>query len=96
MGTGESRPGLVKYTVTVLPAAKRDLRKIEDRQARARIEGAILLLGANPRPPGCIRLTGRPGWRVTIGDHRIIYTINDRELIVAVVKIGHRRDVYKH
>lgn len=86
----------MSYTVTVLPAAQRDLRKVKDHQDRARIEGAIRLLAVDPRPPAATPLTGHPGWRVRVGNYRIIYTINDTELVVVVVKLGHRRDVYKH
>ena len=62
---------------------------------RPRIEGAIALLAIDPRPPAARALQGRPGLRVRVGDYRIIYTIEDDVLLVVVVTLGHRSDVYK-
>ncbi|WP_103061963.1 type II toxin-antitoxin system RelE family toxin [Actinomyces qiguomingii] len=59
------------------------------------IQGAIALLATNPHPPGCRPLKGRPAWRVRVGEYRIIYTIDDGRLVVVVVTLGHRRDVYR-
>lgn len=65
-------------------------------EIRARIRGAVLKLAADPRPPGARALKDRPGYlRVRIGDYRIIYTIEDDVLTVIVVRVGHRRDVYR-
>lgn len=52
-------------------------------------------LGDNPRPPGCIKLTGRHAWRVKVGDYRIIYEIDDRKRVVVLVTVGHRKEVYR-
>ncbi len=83
------------YAIEVLPAAERDLRKVHP-QMRARIRGAVLKLAADPRPPGARALKDRPGYlRVRVGDYRIIYTIEDDVLRVLVVRVGHRRDVYR-
>ena len=83
------------YAIEVLPAAERDLRKVHP-QMRARIRGAVLKLAAEPRPPGARALKDRPGYlRVRVGDYRIIYTIQDDVLRVIVVRVGHRRDVYR-
>jgi mRNA interferase RelE/StbE len=85
----------VTYAIEVLPAAERDLRKVHP-QMRARIRGAVLKLAADPRPPGARALKDRPGYlRVRVGDYRIIYTIEDDVLRVLVVRVGHRRDVYR-
>jgi mRNA interferase RelE/StbE len=85
----------VSYAIEVLPAAERDLRKVHP-QMRARIRGAVLKLAADPRPPGARALKNRPGYlRVRVGDYRIIYTIEDDVLRVLVVRVGHRRDVYR-
>ena len=83
-----------RYRVEVRPAALRALRKI-DPKMRPRIEGAIALLAEDPRPPASRPLTGRAGYRVRVGDYRIIYTIEDDVLLVVVVTLGHRRDVYR-
>ena len=83
------------YAIEVLPAAERDLRKVHP-QMRARIRGAVLKLAAEPRPPGARALKDRPGYlRVRVGDYRIIYTIEDDVLRVIVVRVAHRRDVYR-
>jgi mRNA interferase RelE/StbE len=84
----------VPYRIEVRPAAARQLRKLDPPTAR-RIQGAIALLADDPRPPASRPLTGRPAWRVRVGDYRVIYTIEDDRLVVAVVTIGHRRDVYR-
>ncbi|MGI8535584.1 MAG: type II toxin-antitoxin system RelE family toxin [Mycobacteriales bacterium] len=81
------------YRVELRPAAVRALRKL-DPQDRRRVRGAIALLAQDPRPPGARALQGRPGLRVRVGDYRIIYTVEDDVLLVVVVRLGHRRDVY--
>lgn len=82
------------YEVQVRPAAIRALRRIAHAD-RDRIQAAIGLLAEDPRPPNSRRLTGRPAYRVRVGDYRIIYTIDDGALVIVVVTLGHRRDVYR-
>ena len=83
------------YEVRLTPAAVRQLRKL-DPPGRRRVQAAIDLLAEEPRPPGARQLVGGAGeWRVRTGDFRIIYDIRDGELLVLVVKVGHRRDVYE-
>ncbi|HEX2307726.1 MAG TPA: type II toxin-antitoxin system RelE/ParE family toxin [Jatrophihabitantaceae bacterium] len=81
------------YRIELRPAAVRALRKI-DSDMRGRVQGAIALLAQDPRPPAARALQGRPGLRVRVGDYRIIYTVSDDVLLVVVVTVGHRRDVY--
>lgn len=59
-----------------------------------RIQGAIALLAEDPRPPASRALRGRPGYRLRAGDYRIIYAVADDVLLIVVVTLGHRRDVY--
>ena len=82
-----------RYGIEVRPAAVRALRKL-DPSVRPRIQGAIALLAEDPWPPASRLLRGRPGYRLRVGDYRIIYTITDDVLLVVVVSLGHRRDVY--
>ena len=83
------------YQVRLAPAAIRQLHKL-DPPGRRRVQAAIDLLAENPRPPGARQLVGGAGeWRVRTGDFRIIYDIRDEQLLVLVVKVGHRRDVYE-
>ena len=81
-----------RYRVEVRPAAVRALRKL-DPDVRPRIEGAIALLADDPRPPASRPLRGRPGYRVRVGDYRILYMVQDDVLLIVVVTLGHRRDV---
>jgi mRNA interferase RelE/StbE len=81
------------YRVELRPAAARALRKL-DPVVRPRIQGAIRLLAEDPRPPAPRPLRGRPGYRVCVGDYRIIYTIADDVLLIVVVTLGHRREVF--
>jgi mRNA interferase RelE/StbE len=61
----------------------------------ARVRGAIELLARDPRPPASRQLRGREGRRVRVGDYRILYTVRDEVLLIVVVDIGHRRDIYR-
>lgn len=71
----------------------RVLRKL-DPPVQKRLHAAIALLAQDPRPPSSRPLKGRPGYRVRVGDYRVIYTIHDDVLLIVVVTVGHRRDVY--
>lgn len=83
------------YRIEVAPAAVRQLRKL-DPPARLRVQGAIELLAEHPRPQGAKKLVGGDGeWRVRTGDYRIVYEVHDDVLLVLVVAVGHRRDIYQ-
>jgi mRNA interferase RelE/StbE len=85
----------VTYSIELSPPAAKALTKIE-KNSRLRIVGAIELLALDPRPPGAKMLRGgeRGRWRVRAGDYRIVYTINDDQLLVLVLRVAHRREVY--
>ncbi len=77
------------YRITLAPPAARQIRKL-DPQARRRIQAAVELLATEPRPPAATRLVGGSGeWRVRTGDYRIIYEIEDEQLVVLVLRVGH-------
>lgn len=83
------------YRVELRPAALRDLRKL-DANVRRRLATAIDLLARTPRPPGVEKLQGQESrYRVRVGEYRIIYQIEDRVLLVLVVRVGHRREIYR-
>ena len=84
----------MSYRIELRPAAVRALRKVHP-DHRKRIQGAIALLAQDPRPPGAKSLRGRHGFRVRVGDYRIIYTVQDDVLLVVVVDLGHRREIYR-
>lgn len=87
-----------RWVVVIAPTARRELERLEP-QAQRRIARAISALAADPRPSGAKPLA-RPGggpriWRIRVGDYRVIYEIRDGRLLVLVVRLGHRRDVYR-
>lgn len=82
------------YTVLILPSAQKQLDKLPNNTA-TRIEDKMMELAADPRPAGCKKLKGRDAYRIRIGDYRAIYEIQDNKLIVTVITIGHRKDVYE-
>lgn len=85
---------MTQYRVEIRPAAARALKRVGANQ-RDRLRGAIELLAIDPRPPASRPLRGRPGFRVRVGDYRILYVMDDDVLLVVVVTLGHRRDVYR-
>ena len=82
------------YTVLVSPRAKRELNALPA-QLYQRITSKLQDLANDPRPPGCVKLEGREGWRIRVGDYRVLYSIDDGIRIVSVEQIGHRRDIYR-
>ena len=83
------------YRIEVAPGAVRQLRKL-DPPTRRRIQAAIELLATEPRPPGAKKLVGgEREWRVRTGDYRVVYEIHDDALVVLVLAVGHRREVYR-
>jgi mRNA interferase RelE/StbE len=79
------------YEVHVAATVAKSLARI-NKKDRLRIAGAIELLAIDPRPPGAKMLRG--GERVRIGDYRIVYAIQDQKLVVLVLRVAHRREVY--
>ena len=86
-----------RYTVVVAPAAERQLEKLNP-DIRRRIVRALRGLEAEPRPTGAEMLSGGSGsrrWRLRVGDYRVIYEIQDDRLLVLVIRIGYRANVYR-
>ena len=81
-------------SIEILRVAQKQLAKI-DRASQQRIIDGIRSLTEDPRPSGCKKLSGRPAWRIRIGPYRVIYEIHDDRLLVLVVAIGDRKDVYR-
>lgn len=84
----------MNYTVILSRSARKQLEKFSG-ETEKRILVKLSELESNPRPPGCKKLKNRDGWRVRIGDYRVIYEIHDKVLQVIVVTVGHRREVYQ-
>jgi mRNA interferase RelE/StbE len=85
---------MASYELLFKKSVAKDLREFPKADV-ARIMRRIRALADDPRPPGCEKLSGLERYRVHQGPYRIIYEIEDRSLVVLIVKIGHRRDVYR-
>lgn len=85
---------MANYSVRIKRSAAKELESIPLKDRR-RIIHRINLPGTDPRPPGCEKLSGEEKYRLRQGDYRILYEIIDRELVVTVIKIGYRRDIYR-
>jgi len=81
------------YKIQFKASAKKSLFRISEPDQK-RILKKIISLEKNPRPNGAIKLTNRPAYRIRQGDYRIIYTIQDSILVIEIIRIGHRRNVY--
>lgn len=85
----------MSYLVQFTTAAARQVKKLP-RPARDRILDAIEDLGEDPRPHGVKKLSGeQTAWRIRVGEYRVIYDVFDSELVVTVVRAGHRREIYE-
>lgn len=84
-----------KYKLLIKPSAAKELESIPLKQDRQRILERIRHLADDPRPYGAQKLSGQEGYRVRQGRYRIVYTIEDRDLLVHVIKVSHRKDVYR-
>jgi mRNA interferase RelE/StbE len=84
-----------KYKVLIKPSAVKELESIPHKKDRQRIVERISALVDDPGPHGSQKLSGKDRFRLRQGSYRIIYAIEDDALVVYVVKIGHRKDVYR-
>jgi mRNA interferase RelE/StbE len=76
-------------------SADRALKKLPQ-DVQRRIAGEAALLANNPRPGGVVKMAGDENlWRIRIGDYRVVYEIHDDRLIVLVLRVAHRKDVYR-
>jgi mRNA interferase RelE/StbE len=82
------------FEVRIKRSAAKELARLPKSETR-RIVRRIHALAENPRPPGSEKLAGREAYRIRQGDYRVVYTIDEGRVIVEVVKIGHRSDVYR-
>ena len=84
-----------RYAITFKPSADRELRRLPV-DVQKRIVRAVELLADNPRPAGVVKMAGDENlWRIRVGTYRIVYEIHDDRLIILVLRVGHRRDVYR-
>lgn len=84
---------MAEYAVNITKTAQKQLDKLSDTIA-APILQAIGALASDPRPHGYAKVKGREGYRIRSGDYRIIYDIVDKKLVIEIITVGHRKDVY--
>jgi len=82
------------YKIYLLPQAQKDLDAFKGKIFK-QLENKIASLSKNPRPPGSVKLTAEEGYRLKSGNYRIIYRIEDKEKIIFIYRIKHRKEVYK-
>ena len=85
---------MVKYNVSLKRSVLKDLEKIPKNDVK-KIMSTIHSLSNNPRPTNVKKLSGQEKYRIRQGNYRILYSIEDKQLVVCVVKVGHRKNVYK-
>jgi mRNA interferase RelE/StbE len=85
---------MAAYRVFFKKSVEKDFETIPQEELK-RILRRIDLLREDPRPPGCEKLTGQERYRVRQGRYRILYSIQDEQLSIWVVRVGHRKDVYR-
>ena len=82
------------YSIDLKPEASKKLNSF-DKEMHRRTLKAIIAIADNPRPSGCTMLTVEKSYRIRVGDFRNVYEIHDSRLLVLVVRIGHRSNVYR-
>jgi len=85
---------VARYSLEFKRSVQKDVRAIPKRDLQ-RILGRIEALRDDPRPPGSVKLSGEEYYRIRQGDYRIVYEIIDDRLVVVIIAVGHRRDVYR-
>lgn len=84
----------MKYSIYILPTAEKDCNRLS-KEAYSRCKKAILRLEGSPRPLGCKKLVGEDGYRIRVGDYRVLYRVDDRLRQIFVYRIKHRREIYR-
>ncbi|MEE8446040.1 MAG: type II toxin-antitoxin system RelE/ParE family toxin [Gemmatimonadota bacterium] len=86
---------MASYRVFIKPSAAKELEAVGTKKDRTRLVARIRSLAADPRPPGCQKLSGSEKYRVRQGAYRVVYWIEDDKLVVTVVRVAHRRETYR-
>ena len=84
---------MARFDVLIKPSAVKEIEAIASKTDRWRVVTRIRRLADDPRPPGCRKLSGVDRYRIRVGVYRILYSITDKQLVVFVVKVGHRKNV---
>jgi mRNA interferase RelE/StbE len=87
---------VARYRLSIKRSAAGELEAVAHKADRQRLVARIGALAEDPRPPGCEKLAGHSDrYRVRQGDYRVVYSVDDAQRIILVVKVGHRREVYR-
>ncbi len=86
---------MANYKLLIKASAAKELKGVSSKKVRARLVERILALADMPRPHGCEKLSGQEKYKIRQGDYRVVYAVDDAEKTVLVVKVGHRKDVYR-
>ena len=87
---------MASYRVLIKSSAAKEIEAVDQKKDRQRIVAGIRSLSDDPRPPGCEKLAGEGDrYRIRVGRYRVIYSVGNGELLVVVVRVGHRKDVYR-
>ena len=84
----------MSYALRILPRAEKQLTSLDSKSYES-LKTRIYALAEDPRPPGCRKLKDYLGWRVRAGDYRIVYEIDDTAKTVTVLRVGHRKEIYR-
>lgn len=86
---------MAEYSVLIKSSAVKELDAVPRKKDRQRIARRIAQLADDPRPAGCQKLSGQQRYRLRQGVYRVVYEVSDKQQQATVVKIGHRKDVYR-
>jgi len=84
----------VIYALRILPRAEKELSALDSKPYES-VKNRIYNLRDEPRPPGCRKLADHPGWRIRVGNYRVVYEIDDTAKTVTVLRVGDRKEIYR-
>jgi len=82
------------HKINIIPSARKDLDSL-DKKFFTQIKNKIISLASNPRPSGCLKLTTKEGYRIKSGNYRILYRVDDKNKMIYVYRIKHRKESYR-
>ncbi len=82
------------YALRILPRAEKELSALDSKPYES-VKNRIYNLRDEPRPPGCRKLADHPGWRIRVGNYRVVYEIDDTAKTVTVLRVGDRKEIYR-
>ena len=84
----------MRFEIQATQSAAKALDRLP-KEVRERVLDALVVLESQPRPPGSKKLVNRSAWRIRVGDYRVLYEIREEKLVILIVEIGHRREIYR-